>query len=108
MSASHTVFADLASEIEVPRKGILSRTLLNNEHVRIVLFGFAPGEELSEHTAAVPAIIHVLEGEAKIRLGDQHLEARRGFLAHMPARLPHGLVANTAVTMLLTMIKQAG
>jgi quercetin dioxygenase-like cupin family protein len=107
MGATHLAFPDLTKEIEIPAKGILSRTLLNDDHVRIVLFGFAPGEELSEHTAAVPAIIHLLEGEANVRLGDEHIDARAGFLAHMPARLAHGLVAKTKVTMLLTMIKQS-
>jgi len=30
----------------------------------VVVFGFAQGEELSEHTASMPAVLHFLQGEA--------------------------------------------
>ncbi len=40
-----------------------------------VLFGFAQGEELSEHTASMPAVLHFLQGEAKLTLGDDTVEA---------------------------------
>ena len=35
---------------------IVSRTLWTAERVKAVLFGFAPGQELSEHTASTPAM----------------------------------------------------
>jgi hypothetical protein len=34
--------------------------LHNDERVKAVLFGFAQGEELSEHTASMPAVLHLL------------------------------------------------
>jgi len=43
--------ADLRAEAQVPPDGILSRTLHNDEQLKVVLFGFAAGQELSEHTA---------------------------------------------------------
>jgi len=47
-------FNDVAKEVVPPAKGILSRTLFNDEKLKVVLFGFAQGEELSEHTASIP------------------------------------------------------
>ena len=53
---------DLVALAEVAEGGIVSKTLVENEHHKLVHFTFAPGQELSEHTASVPAVIHVLAG----------------------------------------------
>jgi len=36
-------------------------------------------------------VVHVLEGEIEIRIGDQTLRAAAGGVAHLPKRIPHGL-----------------
>jgi quercetin dioxygenase-like cupin family protein len=97
--------ADLADEVTIPQNGILSRTLHNDERLKAVLFGFDAGQELSEHTAAVPAVLHILQGEARLRLGEDHRDARAGAWVHMPPQLPHGVYAKTPVVMLLLMLK---
>jgi quercetin dioxygenase-like cupin family protein len=78
MTMTCTHVSDLAKEVQPPDKGILSRTLLNDNRIKAVLFGFGQGEELSEHTASMPAVLHFLQGEAKLTLGDDTLEARPG------------------------------
>ena len=70
MTTPYTHISDLAKEAQPPEKGILSRTLFNDDRLKAVIFGFAQGEELSEHTASMPAILHFLQGEAKLTLGD--------------------------------------
>ena len=50
----YTLLVDLAKEVQPPDKGILSRTLFNDDRLKAVIFGFAQGEELSEHTASMP------------------------------------------------------
>lgn len=97
--------ANLADPSQIPEDGILSRTLHNDDHVRVVLFGFAEGEELTEHKASVPAIIHILHGEAVLTLGNDAFDGQAGTWAHMPAELPHSIQAKTPVIMLLTMLK---
>jgi quercetin dioxygenase-like cupin family protein len=52
---AYTHILDLAKEVQPPDKGILSRTLFNDEKVKAVIFGFAQGDELSEHTASMPS-----------------------------------------------------
>jgi quercetin dioxygenase-like cupin family protein len=88
-----------------PAESIVSRTLYGDEQVKAVLFTFAPGQELSEHTASTPAILHLLQGEAELTLGGQAQTAGPGTWVHMPARLPHALVARTEVTMLLLLLR---
>ena len=105
--ADHQFIPDLAALLaDVPADSILSRTFFDGEDVRGVLFRFAAGQELSEHTASSPAILHFLSGEATLTLGDETLEARAGSWAHMPANLKHSIHAQTPVTMLLLLLKR--
>lgn len=103
-----TYVANLAERVEIPANGILTRTLFADEQVKAVLFGFDAGQELSEHTASTPAILHFLQGEARLTLGTEVLEARAGTWAHMPANLPHSVSARTPVVLLLLLLKRAG
>src|SRR5215471_15669233 len=102
---AYTMFLDLANEVQPPDKGILSRTLFSDDRLKVVLFGFAQGEELSEHTASMPAVLHFLQGEAKLTLGDDTLEAKPGTWVHMPKGLRHSIRAKTPVVMLLLLLK---
>ncbi len=105
MTTSYTHFSDVAQESQPPDKGILSRTLFNDDRLKVVLFGFAQGEELSEHTASMPAVLHFLQGEAKLTLGDGALEAKPGTWVHMPKATRHSLQAKTPVVVLLMLLK---
>jgi quercetin dioxygenase-like cupin family protein len=105
MSIPHTLLTDLTAEVRPPDKGILSRTLFTDDRLKVVLFGFAAGEELSEHTASMPAVLHFLRGEATVTLGDDRHEAKPGTWVHMPAGLRHGIQAKTPVVMLLVLLK---
>jgi quercetin dioxygenase-like cupin family protein len=71
----------------------------------VVVFGFAQGEELSEHTASTPAVLHFLQGEATMTLGDDRHEAKAGTWVHMPAGLKHIIQAKTPVVILLVLLK---
>lgn len=97
---------DLAKEVEPPDDGILTRTLYNDDDVKAVIFGFGQREELSEHTASMPAILHFLQGEATLTLGDDTIEAQPGTWVHMPANLKHSVKTTTPVVMLLLLIKK--
>lgn len=101
----YTHITDLAKEAQPPEKGILSRTLFNDEKIKAVIFGFAKGEELSEHTASMPAILHFLQGEGKLTLGDDAVEAKPGTWVHMPTGQRHSIQAKSPVVMLLLLLK---
>ncbi len=96
---------DLRTQARVPENGILSQTLQNDDRTKVILFGFAPGQELSAHTAPFPAMLTFLKGEALLNLGGEQRDAGEGTFVYMPPRLEHGVKARTEVVMLLTMIK---
>ena len=106
MSDNYTHIVDIAKEVEPPDDGILTRTLFNDDHVKAVLFGFGQGEELSEHTASMPAILHFLQGEAILTLGDDTFEAQPGTWIHMAPELKHSVRTKTPVIMLLLLLKK--
>lgn len=105
MTTAYSHFLDLAKEAQPPEKGILSRTLYNDDRLKAVIFGFAQGEELSEHTASMPAVLHFLKGEAKLTLGDDTVEGKPGTWVHMPKGMRHSIQAKTPVAMLLLLLK---
>lgn len=103
--SQYTFFADLTREMtNLPADSILSRTLYQDKQIKVVLFGFAPGQELSEHTASRPALIHFLQGEAVLRLGEDEYTVGPNAWVHMPAGLPHSIRALTETQMLLVLL----
>jgi len=104
MPAPYTFFADLAGEAPIPARGILSQTLSNEGDIEFLLFAFAAGEQLSEHTSARPAIIHILHGEGELTVdGDTH-PARPGTWLRMAPEVKHSLAARTPMQMALYLL----
>lgn len=108
MSEPFHVENDPAALVEVPPAGTLSRTMHQDDDVKVVVFGFAAGEELSEHTASRPALIQVLSGELELTLGGEVVRAGAGTWVHMSAGLRHAVRALVPSVMLLTLVRAAG
>ena len=106
LSNQFTHIADLAREVDPPDDGILTRTLHNDDDVKAVIFGFGEGEELSEHTASMPAILHFIQGEATLTLDDESVESQPGTWIHMAPNLKHSVKTKTPVVMLLLLLKK--
>ena len=96
---------DLREPVDTPADGIVSRTIHDDEVVRAVLFSFAPGQQLSDHTASVPITIVIVEGEADLVVEGESHGGRPGSWMHVAANVPHSVEARTPLTMLLTLLK---
>lgn len=104
--SSYAFLKDIQAEMpDIPPKVTLSRTVFKNEYLKVVLFGFDTGQELSEHTASSPAILHFLSGEALLTLGGDEQSAHTGSWVYMPAHLPHSIHALEPTIMILLLIK---
>ena len=95
----------LAAETEFTANGIVSRTLLRTANSRVVLFGFAEGQELTEHTSTQHALVQMLSGECEFSLAGEPHPLKAGDLLYMPPNLPHAAKATTKFSMLLTLTK---
>ena len=105
MNDEYVYARDLRQQAKVPENGILTQTLQNDDRSKVILFGFAPGQELSAHTAPFPAILTFLKGDALLKLGSDEQPATEGTFVYMRPNLEHGIKAQTDVVVLLTMIK---
>jgi quercetin dioxygenase-like cupin family protein len=107
VAPDETKILALADETKFAANGIVSRTLLNTAHSRVILFGFAEGQELSEHTSTQHALIQILSGECEFSLDGQWHTLKAGAFLHMPPNLRHAVRAKQPFSMLLTLIKPA-
>lgn len=95
----------LAEETKFAAHGIVSRTLFRGANGRVVLFGFAEGQELTEHTSTQQALIQILSGECEFFLAGKPHHLKTGDLLYMPPHLPHAVKATRPFSMLLTLFK---
>jgi len=95
----------LADEIQFAANGIVSRTVMRTPAARVVLFGFAEGQELSEHTSPHHALVQILSGEAEFSLAGTWHTLPAGALLYMPPHLSHAVRAPQRFAMLLTLFR---
>src|SRR5512136_2910425 len=103
MDAKSDKVISLAQETQFAPNGIVSRTLLRTPAARVVLFGFAKGQELTEHTSTQHALLQVLSGECDFSIGGKTHKLKPGDFLHMPPNLPHAVKATKQFSMLLTL-----
>jgi quercetin dioxygenase-like cupin family protein len=94
----------LGALIEVAPDSTVSRTVLKAEGARVVLFAFAAGQELSEHTAAVPILLQVIDGHLRVGADGEHVNLSPGGLVHIGASVAHEILALQPSRMILTML----
>ncbi len=102
-----TVFLDVAREVEIPADGTLSRVMYRDDSVRVVVFAFDEGQELTDHTAAKPAIVQVVSGRILLDLDGDPVELDPGSWVRMDAGLTHAVRALEPTVMLLTLLSTA-
>lgn len=96
---------ELADLAQYQEGSVVSRQITKAEAGNVTLFAFDAGQELSEHTAPFDALVHILDGEAEVRISGQSFAVRAGQAIILPANEPHALKATERFKMLLTMIR---
>ena len=95
----------LANLVEYQAGSVVSKQLIAKSTGTVTLFAFDKGEGLSEHTAPFDAMVHVLDGEAKITVSHVDYVVKSGEMIIMPANEPHALHAVDRFKMILVMIR---
>lgn len=94
----------LSETFQVSSAGIVSRTLLQTPELRMVLFAFDAGQELTSHTSRRRAVVQVLSGVCDFFFSGAWHRLETGALLHLPPSHPHAVRAGAgAFTMLLTL-----
>jgi quercetin dioxygenase-like cupin family protein len=84
---------------------VLSRTLVKNSAGTVTIFAFGQGQGLSSHSAPFDALVHVLDGKARVTIADRVHELGAGDAVLMPAGVAHALEATTDFRMVLVMLR---
>ena len=105
MTLPYQFNASIQDLITIQPDSTVSRTVFEDETIKIVIFGFAAKQALSEHTSSKSAIIHIISGSAKVTLGEDSYDVQDNAWMQMSPRLPHSILAVTDVVMLLYMMK---
>lgn len=93
VAGAMTAVTELADMVAVQPESTVSRTVLKAEGARIVLFAFDEGQQLTEHTAAMPVLLLVLEGKLAITADGRTEDLVPGGVIHLTTRLPHAVYA---------------
>lgn len=96
---------NLLEMIDMPKQGILSVPVIDNEHYKVVLFMMPSGQYISPHTTAYPATIYVIKGVCDFTLGEETHEVKAGDFFYMPPAYNHALKAKEDFVFLLTFRK---
>lgn len=81
---------------------VVSRTLVQNEHVSMTVFSFDQGEEISTHASGGDAMVTVLEGTGRFTVGGEVFILHEGDTLIMPKDVPHAVYGEETFKMQLT------
>ncbi|UCF44638.1 MAG: cupin domain-containing protein [Planctomycetota bacterium] len=96
---------DVAGLVGYADDSIVSKTIVDKPAGTITLFAFDKEQSLSEHTAPYDAVVQVLDGKARLTIGEDEKRVSAGEIIMMPANVPHSVYAEDRFKMLLTMIR---
>ena len=96
---------DLAPAGEGGRPGV--KKALVGHGARVVMFRFAAGQVLAEHTAAFPILVQCLEGKVEFAAGEESVTLVPGSVANLATRVPHEVRAITDAVFQLVMLDPA-
>src|SRR5689334_4551782 len=98
----------LSETAQSSASGIVSRTLLQTPEIRVVLFTFAEGQELTLHTSRRRAVVQILTGACDFFFGGKWQRLETGAFLHLPPDHPHAVRAGAGTfSMLLTLAAES-
>ena len=99
------VIKALGDEVDVQPGATVTKVIEKDGPLRLVLFAFDEGEELTEHTASVPVVLQIVSGSATVGAsGAAHRLVPNDWL-YLEAGEPHTVLAHEPTKMLLTMVR---
>jgi quercetin dioxygenase-like cupin family protein len=102
------VVSGLAEALPVAAAATTSRTLVDNDRVRVVAFTFDTGEQLTEHTAAMPVVVQLVTGAMRFEVAGEAHHLAPGDCVYLAASEPHSLEALEPSSMTLVMVREPG
>lgn len=99
------VLSGVAEELPVVPAATTSRAIVDNDAVRVVLFTFDTGEQLTEHTASQPVVVQLIRGRLRFELEGKAHDLAPGDVVYLAPRAAHGLQALEPSMVSLVMVQ---
>lgn len=99
------VVSQVAEQLPITASATTSRALVDNDAVRVVAFTFDTGEQLTEHTAAMPVVVQLLSGDLRFEVAGGTHTLTAGDCVYLAPGEPHALEALTPSFVSLTMMR---
>jgi quercetin dioxygenase-like cupin family protein len=99
------VFTGTVDAIPITEAATTSRVVVDNDAARVVIFSFDTGQELTEHTATLPVVVHLLTGAMSFLVGDERHELRPGDVVYLAPNEVHALEAREPSLLSLVMVR---
>ena len=93
---------DLREQVSYQPGQVVSKTLVQNDHVSMTLFSFDQGEEISTHASGGDAMVTVLEGTGRFTVDGKVYVLTQGQTLIMPKGIPHAVYGQEKFKMQLT------
>lgn len=93
---------NLKDMVDYAQGQVVSKTLVQNDHVSMTIFSFDKGEEISTHAAGGDAMVTVLEGKGRFTVGGEVFFLEAGETLIMPKDIPHAVYGEERFKMQLT------
>jgi quercetin dioxygenase-like cupin family protein len=91
--------------IDYQEESVVRRTIIDKRTGTVTLFTLDQTQVLSEYTVPFDALIHLLDGEARITISREAFTVKQGEMIIMPANEPHAVEAIRTFKMILTMTR---
>ncbi len=82
---------ELKSLVDYQEGQVVSKTLVQNDYVSVTIFSFDKGEEISTHASGGDAMVTVLEGTGRFKIGGDVFILNEGETIVMPKDVPHAV-----------------
>lgn len=98
------VIRGLLAQMPIPTDATTSRTVVSNDAVRVVAFAMDAGQELTDHSAPRPVVVHVVAGDMSFTAAGETNQLSGGDVVYLAPNERHALQAVTACRFLLVMV----
>jgi quercetin dioxygenase-like cupin family protein len=102
VSLSHVV-RGLHGDLPISAEATTSRTVVNNDAVRVVSFAMDRGQELTDHSAPRPVVVQVIDGDLTFTVAAARHELTAGDVVYLAPSARHAVVAKTPCRFVLVM-----
>lgn len=99
------VARELRAVVDASSVGHAARTVLREPDLRVVVIAMRAGATIAEHHASDTAMVHVLHGRLRVRLGDRVVELGADHLLPIERGLAHDVVAVGASAFMLVLAR---